>query len=181
MSEESVAGEKASTPDPMRVRAMVGIVREAVRHDTGMSAVLRRLDPEDCVGAPALHSVLVKAGVHDLALKDDGLERHATCVRIIALLAAVQGNDTAPGKGLAELELSDQRIARLTTARQRSLRDQMTSTVRRAVSQGIKLDPRPLCEIILADGATDWRADVGDRAKQSLLRDFYRVSDAKAA
>jgi hypothetical protein len=168
-------------PDPMRVRALTTAVQAAVRHDTGMSAVLRRLDPEDHVGVPALHLILVKAGVRDRDLEGDGLERHATCVRIIAILATVQGNEVSPGKGLAELELSDQRMARLTTARERSLRDQVTSTVRRAVSKGLKLNPRPLCEIILSDGATDWKARWGDNAKQALLRDYYRVSDAKAA
>jgi len=178
--------EGKDNADLTGIDALVAVVHDEVRGDTGKSAVLRRLDPEDHVGVPALHAVLFKAGVHPLALEEEeGLLRYATCVRITALLQRVEGQPVHPGKAFAEMELSEQRLARLSAAKDQGLRDLITSIVRRAVSAGVKIAPKDLCLMILGDapertdGELSYARQAAEAARRRILQEYYRAKDAK--
>ncbi len=168
---------KTKADDPFRVGSLLKAVRAAVEGNAGASASLRRLDPERPVGSPALYAVLADAGIPGDALRDGGMTRYATCVRIAALLENLDSEGKSPGSAFAEVEVSEQRVARLTSARDGTLRDAVTSVVRRCLSQGVRCNPWTLCELVLADGVDDSKADA---ARDAIMRAYYGRRDSMA-
>ena len=164
--------------DPFRIGALHAVVRETVKDDTGASAVLRRLDPADKVGAPALHAVLARVGIRDDLLADDGFERYATCVRLVATMDRVGNGEGKPlGVALVEAEVSEQRVARLSVARGEALMDLATGLVRRLAAASVRASVWPLCEAILAERV---RPDIAAAAMRGVMSNYYEVLDAQA-
>jgi len=169
---------KARRPDPLGIGRLLRTVSEAVEGDTGASARLRRLDPEDEVGSPSLHTILARSGHGGPRMSPDDLRRYACSVRIVAILARVggEGRGMHPGAAFAEMEVSEQRLARLSTARDEALQDLLTGLVRRAASTGVRMNPWALCEAILGEARDD---GVGEAARRDILFAYYRVLDAR--
>lgn len=100
--------------------------------NSGISATLRRLDPETEFSTPALVRALVFAGVPGSDIRSPTQAKAwAAITQALALMAhADLPRGPRIGKVLAELELSDNRLARLLTAQEESLRAQALRAVR---------------------------------------------------
>ena len=117
------------------------------------NARLRRLDPETEFATPALVRVLVASGVETNDFRNNEKARAwAAVAQAHALMAhADLRNGPHIGAVLYYIKFSDNRLARLLTARSAALREQATRTVRFIVSSGESASLDDLLELMLVE------------------------------
>ena len=143
----------------------------------GVSAAIRRLDPETQFGNAALVRVLVNGGVSTGALhQPEQAQAWATVAQALAIMAhaGLRSGPAAVGAVLGELALSDNRLARLLTARGEAFRAQALRTVRLIAAQGKSANLDYLLELMLIEG----KPERGERAETLRL---YIVADFEHA
>jgi hypothetical protein len=149
--------------------------RGALSFSAAVSANLRRLDPETEFATPDLVRVLVRAGVATGDLRNNERARAwATVGQSLALMAHA-GLRSGPriGTALRDIALSDNRLARLLTARGAALREQAVRTVRRIASAGKPASLDDLLELLLVDtlaGSDEWAESLRLRIVESFER-----------
>jgi CRISPR-associated protein Cse2 (CRISPR_cse2) len=154
--------------------------------NSGISATLRRLDPETEFSTPALVRALVFAGVPSSDIRSpDQAKAWAAVTQALALMAHA-GLPRGPGIGkvLAELKLSDNRLARLLTAQGESLRAQALRTVRIVVAAGKPAALDDLLELMLVDGLPgqgEWAEAIRLRIVGSYERAAHQAEKAVAS
>jgi hypothetical protein len=154
--------------------------------NSGISATLRRLDPETEFSTPALVRALVFAGVPGSDIRSPTQAKAwAAITQALALMAhADLPRGPRIGKVLAELELSDNRLARLLTAQGESLRAQALRTVRIVVAAGKPSTLDDLLELMLVDGLPgqdEWAEAIRLRIVESYERAAHQAEKAAAS
>jgi hypothetical protein len=149
--------------------------RGAFSFDAAVSARLRRLDPETEFATPDLVRVLVSAGVATGELRHSERARSWAAVGQSLALMAHAGLRSGPsiGAALRHIELSDNRLARLLTARGAALREQGIRTVRLISSAGNPASLDDLLELMLVDtlpGSDEWAESLRLRIVESFER-----------
>ena len=141
--------------------------------DGGISAAIRRLDPETQFGAAALVRVLVKGGVATSALRDPEQARAwAGVAQALAIMAhAGLRGGPAVGRVLGELALSDNRLARLLTARGQAFRAQALRTIRLIAANGKPARLDHLLELMLTEGQPE-RGEMAESLRLRIVADF---------
>ena len=167
----------ATTPD---IRAtVVRLAGQISELDPGLAASLRR-DPLAGSGSAAFWHLLARNGI---AAGGRMERRWAAVIQAIAILTPKGRASDAPkpsahnggnpmGTALQEAEVSDQRLARLLTARGKMRRELVVRTCRRlAAKEPIRFDLRTLAEFVLFED---------EKAARWIARKYYTAA-AKAA
>lgn len=168
--------EERKSPEPGSIEAFHNAIAEIVRHDTGASAELRRMDVENAAGVPTLHKALARAGVPETALRhDEGMSRWATIGAIFARSLFAKGESVDLGQAMADVGVSELRVSRLLNARGPALRHQAELLARRLASAGKSPRAYKLAKLILSEGRDEIRAE---EARRDIAATYFRRLDS---
>lgn len=143
----------------------------------GEAAALRRLDPlaPDQRHLPALFHLLAEI---EAPLGEDDVARLALIAHALALARGLHDPNVPPGRGMAELGLSEARLAALLAADFAGLADLLPRLARRLAAQSRAVDWRPLARLAWTAGRYE---DEAEAIRRRLAADFVRATDAAAA
>lgn len=152
---------------------------------TRFSAMLRRMNPERPGSAMnAIMAALVTADV--VPRSDDDLRRWAAVLNLLAILSGTGGtlphgqSRQSTGRRLHEAGYSEQRLARLLTARGPAVTDQVRRAARfLATARGERgpIDLRPLVDLLRHESHDDARTEA---ARLRIARDYYGAAHQTA-
>ena len=156
-------------------------LRGAYNFDSAVSATIRRLDSESEFATPELVRVLVCAGVpRDDFYNPERARAWAAVGQVLAIMAhaGLPGGPKRIGEVLSEIELSDNRLARLLTARGQAFREQAVRTVRLVAGAGNPANLDDLLELMLVEhlpGQDEW----AESLRLRIVESFERAAQAQ--
>ena len=156
---------------PRTQRDIVGDLVARIGHEafgTGPLAELRRMDPRQAVpGQPALHRLLARYVAED-RLRDDGMNRWALLIHLLALASPNQhrGGDSL-GRALFAAGYSEGRLTRLLETPSVDFAVVLPRMVRFIVAKGERLNPYELADLVIRSGE--------DRERMHIAQEYYRA------
>jgi len=151
---------------------------------TRESAALRRYDPKSpSRSMSAIVPVLMRAEVYPV--DDDEWRRWGEVLRMIALLSGTGGRrvhstaaSAAAGRMLFNARFSENRLARLLTARGSTLGDQLPRLARYLAASGsVPINLHPIVDMVMKDGRDEAGAEA---ARIRLAREYYQAATKPA-
>lgn len=166
-------------PDSPPLR-LVALLSRRLRDGTlgpGEAAALRRLDPSapDRRHLPVLYRLLAEI---EAPSANEDVARLTLIAHALALARGLHNPDVRPGRGMAELGVSEARFAALLAADFAGLTDVLPRLARRLAAQSCAIDWRPLARLVWT---ADRFEDEAETIRRRLAADFVRVAKTAAA
>lgn len=150
---------------------IAGLAHTLEQSGPGLSAELRRLDPgaADRWRSPGFYRLFTGVIAPEHGWGDDHQRRWAMVLSGMARLPHRQ--DLRPGMLLAQTQYAERRFARLLSADENHLGDELRAAVAFLKARdGRGVDWLPLATLALSDPGSD----PGDRCRRSLAEDYFR-------